>query len=316
MRFLKAHNTEYLSGQDLSDVLRVSRVAVWKHIKKIRDLGYTIESKQKIGYRLVANSDRLLPWEITTDLTTTKIGKRVYYYEQVDSTQDVAFQMINKHENDGTVIVAEQQTRGRGRSGTRWISRDGGIFMSVILYPKLDITAAMLFPAATSLALAKAIEHALHKRVQLRWPNDVMLQNKKVAGILVDVSLESNRVAHLVVGVGINFDVDVQDITREIDAKYEIASLNGKETRPIVLVQEFLIELEHIVRTLELKRTADIIKEWTDRSYTIGRDITIKLDHTNSTVHGKAVRIDLDGALVVSSDGVEYRVIDSNDIQD
>ena len=329
LKFLKEHNTEYLSGQDLSDVLKVSRVAVWKYIKKIREMGYTIESKQKIGYRFVANSDLLLPWEITTNLATRKIGKRVYYYDQVDSTQRVALQMVNDtvYSNttfdntvidntlhDGTVIVAQQQTRGRGRGHKRWISQDGAITLSVILHPKLDIAAATLFPAAAALALARAIKDVLHKTVRLRWPNDIMLQDKKVAGMLVDISLESNRIEYLVLGVGINFDVDVLEIVKEIkDAKYKIASLNGKETRPVVLVQKFLVELEDIVNDLESKRVTDIIDEWTKKSDTIGKNITINT--TNGTVHGKAVRMDQDGALVVSSDGIEYRIIDSNDIQ-
>ena len=323
LRFLKAHNTEYLSGQDLSDVLKVSRVAVWKYIKKIRDMGYTIESKQRTGYRFVADSDLLLPWEITTNLTTRKIGRRVYYYDQVDSTQSVALQMINDtvYNNttfdntlhDGTVIIAQRQTRGRGRHHKRWISQDGAITMSIILQPRLDIETIALFPAAAALALARAIKDTLHKTVRLRWPNDVMLQGKKVAGILVDVSLESNRIKYLVLGVGINFDVKVSDITKEIkDAKYNIASLNGKGTRPVILVQKFLVELEDIINNLESKRITNIIDEWTDKSDTIGKKIMINT--TDGTVHGKATRMDQDGALVVVSDEIKYRIIDSNDI--
>ncbi len=110
LSFLKSHNTEYLSGQDLSDVLRISRVAVWKHIKKIREMGYKIESKQKLGYRLESNTDKLLPWEITSGLKTKTFGKHTYYFDSIDSTQNQAMKMASDEANNGTVIIAEKQT--------------------------------------------------------------------------------------------------------------------------------------------------------------------------------------------------------------
>ncbi len=112
LTFLQTHNTEYLSGQDLSDVLRISRVAIWKHIKKIQELGYTVESKQKLGYKLTANSDLLLPWEITSGLKTKIIGKQAYFFDSIDSTQTQALKMADDQNNNGVVIVAEKQTGG------------------------------------------------------------------------------------------------------------------------------------------------------------------------------------------------------------
>ena len=119
LKFLQTHDTEYLSGQDLSDVLRISRVAIWKHIKKIQELGYTVESKQKLGYKLISNSDLLLPWEVTSGLKTKVIGQQVYYFDSVDSTQNQALKMAEDVKNNGTVIIAEKQTGGKGRSGDR-----------------------------------------------------------------------------------------------------------------------------------------------------------------------------------------------------
>ncbi|MFB5612592.1 MAG: biotin operon repressor, partial [Nitrosarchaeum sp.] len=140
LTFLKSHNTEYLSGQDLSDVLKISRVAIWKHIKKIRELGYEIESKQKLGYRLKSNTDSLLPWEITHGLKTKIFGKIVYYFESVDSTQNQASRISLDKANNGAVIIAEKQTSGKGRLGRKWISPKGGIWLSIILHPKFDIS--------------------------------------------------------------------------------------------------------------------------------------------------------------------------------
>jgi len=151
LTFLQTHNTEYLSGQDLSDVLHISRVAIWKHIKKIQELGYKVESKQKIGYKLIENSDLLLPWEITSNLKTKIIGQKAYYFDTTDSTQNQALKMAGDSTNDGAVIIASKQTGGRGRSGRKWISPKGGIWLSVILQPKFDISIATLFPIASAL---------------------------------------------------------------------------------------------------------------------------------------------------------------------
>jgi len=214
LTFLQTHNTEYLSGQDLSDVLRISRVAVWKHIKKIQELGYTVESKQKLGYKLTSNSDSLFPWEITSELKTKVIGQQVYYFDSIDSTQTQALKMADDPANNGTVIIAAKQTGGKGRSGRKWMSPNGGIWLSIILQPKFDISITTLFPIASALALSNAIEKTLKISPELKWPNDLTIKGKKVAGMLVDASLESNKIENLVLGVGINFDVDVKQIEK------------------------------------------------------------------------------------------------------
>ena len=216
LTFLQTHNTEYLSGQDLSDVLRISRVAVWKHIKKIQELGYTVESKQKLGYKLTANSEVLLPWEITSGLKTEKIGQQAYYFDSLDSTQNQALKMSGDVSKNGAIIIAAKQTGGRGRSGRKWISPKGGIFLSIILHPKFDISITTLFPIASALALSIALEKTFKISPELKWPNDLTIKGKKIAGMLVDVSLESNKIENLVLGVGINFDVDVKQIEKEI----------------------------------------------------------------------------------------------------
>ena len=124
LSFLKSHKSEYLSGQDLSDVLKISRVAVWKHIKKIRELGYEIESKQKRGYRYMKNTERLLPWEISVELNTDYMGKRSYYFEEIDSTQNFALQIASNKKEHGTIIIAQKQTDGKGRLNRKWICSD------------------------------------------------------------------------------------------------------------------------------------------------------------------------------------------------
>lgn len=304
LTFLQTHNTEYLSGQDLSDVLHISRVAVWKHIKKIRSLGYTVESKQKLGYKLTSNSDALYPWEITSGLKTKIIGQRAYYFDSVDSTQNQALKMADDPKNNGTIIVAAKQTGGKGRDGRKWISPKGGIWFSIILYPKFDISITTLFPIASALALSKAIEKTANIFPELKWPNDLTVKGKKLAGILVDASLESNRIENIVLGIGINFNVDVKQIEKILKKTpnfYGVASLCGQKNnvKPIQLIQTFLIELEKVYDLLSKKQTKEIIVEWTKRSSTIGKNIEVNT--RDGKIKGRAIKIDEDGALILDS---------------
>jgi len=312
LTFLQTHNTEYLSGQDLSDVLRISRVAVWKHIKKIQELGYTVESKQKLGYKLTSNSDELFPWELTSGLKTKIIGQQSYYFDSIDSTQNQALKMANDPANNGTVIIAAKQTGGKGRSGRKWISPKGGIWLSIILHPKFDISITTLFPIASALALSNSLEKMLKISPELKWPNDLTIKGKKIAGMLVDASLESNRIENLVLGVGINFDVDVKQIEKTLKGSsnfYGVASLSEqkRKIKPIQLVQSFLVEFEKIYELLNSKQTKKIISEWTKRSSTIGKNVV--LDTRDGKIKGKAIRIDEDGALVVSNKDKTDRII-------
>ena len=312
LTFLKTHNTEYLSGQDLSDVLKISRVAVWKHIKKIQSLGYTVESKQKEGYKLTKNSDLLLPWEIISGIKTKKLGQQAYYFDVIDSTQNQALKMANESKNHGTIIIAEKQTGGKGRSGRRWISPKGGIWISIILQPKLDISIITLFPIAASLALSYAIEKTCKISPELKWPNDLTVKGKKLAGMLVDASFESNRIVSLVLGVGINFNVNVKEIEKILKNTpnyYGVASLNKQKnkTTAIKLIQSFLLELEKIYELLNTKQTKKIISEWTKRSSTIGKNVEI--DTINGKIKGEAIKIDYNGALLIRNKDKTDKII-------
>jgi len=299
--FLKAHKSEFLSGQDMSDILKISRVAVWKDIKKIRSLGYKIESKQNLGYRLVDSSKLLLPWEVTQNLNTEFLGKRVYYFDTIDTTQNFAMKIASKSNENGTVVISKKQTGGRGRMKRKWKSPAGGIWMSIILHPKFDVSYATLVPIATSLALCMAIEKILKIKPELKWPNDVTLKGKKVAGVLVDTSIISNEIENMVLGIGINFKIKPHELTSTIKKTpnfYGVATLVKKNERALPLVHQFLYELENVFQLINSRRIRKIKNEWTKRSSTIGRNVSIITSEGN--VNGKAVKIDSDGALIIS----------------
>jgi len=309
---LKSHKSEYLSGQDLSDSLKLSRAAVWKHIKKLQSLGYKIDSKPKSGYKLIKTTELLLPWEITDGLQTKFFGKRIYYFDTLDSTQNFAIGLASKKIENGTLVVSEKQTHGRGRLDRKWVSPSGGIWLSLILHPEFEISASTLFPLITALALGIAIEKILKIKPKLKWPNDVTINDKKVAGILVDASIESGKIEYLVLGIGINFKINPIEIEKMIKRTtnyYGVTTLlkKNEKMKPIKLVQRFLLELERLYQISLKNEPVFFIREWTKRSSTIGKSIAITLP--NETLRGKAIRIDEDGALVISNKGKTRRVI-------
>lgn len=310
LQFLKVHRLEYLSGEDLSEVLKISRVAIWKHIKKIQALGYKIESKQNLGYRLIDTTRLLLPWEVTDELKTRRLGKKIYYFDTVDSTQNFATSIAKNKDDFGAVIIAESQTSGKGRRGRQWVSPKGGIWLSIILEPNFDIYKITLIPFAVAIALANAIQKTLNIKTELKWPNDLTLNSKKVAGIIIDVTIESTKIESIVIGIGINFQVKTKQIETKIKKSGNFYGVNtllkNEKTKPAKLVKEFLVELESVLESLQANKTQQITEQWMKNSSTIGRTITVTDGDTK--ISGRAMGLDTDGSLIVKQGSKSIRV--------
>ena len=311
-KLLRSHRTEYLSIEDISDELGLGRTVVKSDIKKLQSLGYKIDSKAKLGYRLTKKTELLLPWEVVDCLETQVFGKRVYYFGIIDSTQNYAIKLATKPEENGSLIVSEIQTHGKGRLGRSWVSPAGGIWMSLVLQPNFEIPNVTLFPLLASLAVAIAIEKSLKIKPKLKWPNDVTIKGKKVAGILVDASIESGKIEYLVLGIGINFKINPTQIDKMVKGTknyYGVTTLVRKNDKadPIKLVQALLEELENVYQLILNKNYQELIREWTKRSSIIGKKVSISTP--TGIIKGKAVQVDYDGALVVSSKGIRQRVL-------
>ena len=307
---LKSHQSEFLSGEKLSKSLSLSRAAVWKNIKKLQSLGYKIESKPKSGYRLQQSTDLLVPWEVSDGLQTDIIGRKIYYFGTIDSTQNFAIELAKRPHENGSLVIADRQTQGRGRLNRKWVSPKGGVWMSILLRPNFEPSYTSLFPMATSLALAVSIEKTLKIKTELKWPNDVTIKGNKVAGILIDASVESNKIDYLIIGIGINFKINPGAISKSIkQKKYGIATLISKDqgTRPAELVQQFLLELEKTYNNILTCNVGTIRKEWIKRSSTIGKNVTITT--TTGTLKGKVTGIDKTGALILSRNGIVQHVL-------
>jgi len=285
----------------MSDVLKISRVAVWKDIKKIRSLGYKIESKQNLGYRLVDTTKLLLPWEVMQNLHTKFLGKKVYYFNTIDTTQNFAMEIATKNNMNGAIIIAKKQTGGRGRMKRKWKSPVGGIWMSIIIHPKFDVSFTTLVPIAISLALCMAIEKILKIKPELKWPNDVTIKGKKVAGVLVDASIVSNEIEYMIIGIGINFKIKPTELANAIKKTpnfYGVTTLVKKDVNSLPLFRQFLYELENVFQLIDSKHIKKIVNQWTKRSSTLGRNVSIVTE--NGKINGKALKIDNDGALIIS----------------
>jgi len=309
---LKSHQSDFLSGEKLSKSLNLSRAAVWKNIKRLQSLGYTIESKPRTGYKLHLDTTLLLPWEISDGLQTDIIGRKIYYFDIIDSTQNFALKLSQKPHENGSVVIAERQTKGRGRLNRKWISPKGGIWLSILLKPNFELSQTSLFPMITSLALSIAIEKTLKIKPELKWPNDLTLKGKKVAGILIDVAVESNKIDYIIIGVGINFRIRPNEISRLVkdpQKRHGISTLvkENQKGNPVELVQQFLYELEQMYNKVISNSIGEIRKEWIKRSSTIGKNVTA--DTPTGLLKGKAIGIDETGALLLSNKGKIQRLL-------
>ena len=311
LNFLKSHESEYLSGQDLSDILKISRVAVWKHIKKIRSLGYVIEAKQKRGYKFVNTTDKLLPWEISKNLETKYIGKRIYYFDEINSTQNFALELATKNHENGTIVISEKQVDGRGRLKRKWLSPNGGLWFSVIIKPEFEISDTTIIPLASSLALCLAIEKTHKIKVNLKWPNDITIDGKKVAGMLVDANIQANNIENFVLGVGINFKTNtlqMEKVLKNSSNFYGVTSLFKIQDKAnkMELFNQFLIELEKTLDDLTKRKKSQIIKKWSARTNMFGK--RVKINTNNGVVSGYAKKIDDDGALIIKTKSGNERI--------
>ena len=303
---------EYVSGEILAQKLGISRVAVWKQIQRLKDMGYKITSDQNLGYCLVSRPDLLLPQEVQRGLSTTYIGKEIYYFPELKSTNIIAKEKaLHRAEgiNEGTLIIAERQSAGKGRLGRKWFSPLGGIWLSVILYPQLPPFYIPRITLMTVVAAVKAIKMCTQIELQIKWPNDILINEKKACGILTEMSAELDIINWVVVGIGINANIDLRDFPEDIQENtISLKEASGKEISRVKLAQTFLQEFEKYYDKLKRKEFSSILREWKLYSHTLGRKI--RVDMGERIITGEAVDINEEGALVLKKeDGELIKII-------
>ncbi|WP_042277241.1 biotin--[acetyl-CoA-carboxylase] ligase [[Clostridium] dakarense] len=302
---------EFISGEELSKQLGISRAGVWKHIKTLKEEGYNIESVNKKGYRLAEKPvDLLTHQNICHDLNTKFIGRNIIHFQTIDSTNDYAKKIANEKE-DGTVIISEEQTKGKGRLGRQWHSKShDGIWMSIILKPDIMPYKAPFITLIAGASIVKALNN-LGVKTLIKWPNDIILNNKKISGILTELSAEIERVNHIVLGMGIN--VKTMEFSQEICDIATSLYKEGYKVSRVDIVRNILDEFERLyidyVKNNSKEETLKICRQY---SAIIGKDIYILNGDNKEQV--KCLDINEDGNLIVEKQDKTIREIMSGEV--
>lgn len=248
--------------------------------------------------------------EISKDLNTKYVGKNLYVFSEVSSTNTIAKFLSQNGIENGSVVIAEKQTAGRGRSGKSWESPLGGIWLSAILTPDVDYSKIPLITLATGVAVAKTFEKIGVENPKIKWPNDIMINGKKVCGILTEAITNFNTTEHVIVGVGIDANLSTEDFPEELqNITTTLEKEMGRKVNENLLIKIFLEELEKISELFSSKCYEDILNEWRKRSYTIGKFVEVKKPF-NKSYDAYAIGISKEGALIVEkTDGTLEKVI-------
>lgn len=295
---LRDHQGTFVSGEELSRHSGVSRAAIWKQIERMREEGYQIAAQPHLGYRLVAPPDRLIPDELTWRLPTAVIGRKVYSFASTDSTMDVAHRLAAAGEPEGSVIFAEAQRQGRGRLGRTWVSPGGqGIYLSVILRPRVTVEAVPLITIMAAVAVAKAVEEQAGVVARIKWPNDLMIHGRKVAGILTELHAELNQVHAVVLGIGVNANTAKTALPRLATS---LAVERGARCDRLALARALLVALDDGYAHVKRHRFQPLLAAWRAGSMTLGHRVRVTC--ADRHVDGQAVDLDARGALRVRTD--------------
>jgi BirA family biotin operon repressor/biotin-[acetyl-CoA-carboxylase] ligase len=297
-----------LSGEELARRLGCTRAAVWKHVAALRRQGYTIAARRAAGYALAGAPDRLGPAELAPHLTGR--WRRIEWRAEVDSTQRLARDLARAGAPEGTAVVAERQTAGRGRLGRQWHSPAGvNLYCSVILRPRLAPAAVPRLALVAGVAVAVAVEETAGRRPAIKWPNDVLLDGRKVAGVLTEMDAEVERVAHVIAGIGVNLNAPRTAFPPDLRAK--ATSLRLATGRPVdraAFTGRLLAALEARYDRFVSEGFASVRAEWESYSCLTGAEVCVAAPEGEQ--RGRALGLDADGALRLrTAAGAEVRIV-------
>ncbi len=315
LNILRQNKDSYISGEELCKSAGISRAAIWKHIEKLREEEYEIDAVPHLGYRLAAIPDSLIPAEIKWKLKTRTLGKEIISYKKVDSTNDIAYGLAEKGIKEGTVILAEEQSKGKGRHGRQWISPSkGGIYMSCILRPGIAPNEIPRITLLVAVAVAKAIRELSGLDVLIKWPNDIMNDGRKLCGILTEMKAEQDSVDFVITGIGINVNTPIKHLPKGASSLKEELRRAGTDITisRIELTKKILEILEEYYTLLNKEGFEPIIDAWKSLSAMIGSRVKVMLP--NRTFEGQAHDINPDGALVVRLDSGVLEKVSSGDV--
>jgi BirA family biotin operon repressor/biotin-[acetyl-CoA-carboxylase] ligase len=309
LEFLKK-KSGYISGEELSQHLGISRQALWKHIHELKELGYDIVAIPHLGYQLISTPDRLFPSEVSFHLKTKFIARRIYYFDAVSSTMDIAMELGIKGLPEGTVVLAEAQTKGRGRLGRQWFSpKYKGVYFSLVLRPKVSPDQASIFTLLAAVSICEAIKKVTALDIQIKWPNDILIHNKKLGGILTELNAEMDEVRFIVIGIGININNDKKAL---VGGATSLREYKKENISRIELLQEILRKIEANYLIFQEKGAQPIIEKWRAHNVTLNRRVRVLLH--GKQLEAEALDIDTDGGLLLRKDSGIIQKVTAGDV--
>ncbi len=312
LEVLRSKSYTYISGEQLSRELNMSRTAVWKHVNALRALGYKVEAITSVGYKLVSSPSLLLPLEIKNGLRAKFIGQNIHWEYEVASTNTLALELAENGAPEGTIVVCESQKQGRGRMGRSWISQpEAGIYLSVILRPNFVPMKAPCITFISAIALVEALEQSLGIHSGIKWPNDVMIHGKKTAGILTELRAEMEGIHYVIVGIGVN--VNNTRFPKDIRDKVTSLAIEFKEKVPRLKIVQSLLEALEKWYLLALHNDINTTFErWRELSCTVGNRVEVNVG--NEFLKGIATRLESNGSLYLKLDSGEEKQILAGDV--
>lgn len=300
LRLLRSAD-DYISGQELCNRFGVSRTAVWKAINQLKEAGYEIEAQQNKGYRLMAAPDLMTEAEIKSLMHTEWVAKEVLYFDTIDSTNTKAQELAEKGYPSGTLVVADKQESGKGRRGRSWVSPSGtGIFMTLMIKPDINPNNASMLTLVAALAVAKAITSVTGEEAMIKWPNDIVVNGKKVCGILTEMNAQFDYINHIVVGIGIN--VHNESFPEEISqmASSLMIEAGGKRFHRAQIIAETMSYFEQYYDTfLKTQDLSALVREYDELLVNMNKAVRV-LD-PKEPFDGKARGITPKGELIVDT---------------
>jgi BirA family biotin operon repressor/biotin-[acetyl-CoA-carboxylase] ligase len=293
----------WVSGAELSRQLGVTRAAVWARIEELRQLGYEIEASPHEGYRLLSVPDVLHADDLLSLVRGVKVvGRDIRVFEETGSTNDVVEKFARDGVAEGVVVFAESQTKGRGRLGRPWLSpARKGLWFSVLLRPDLRPQAATQLTVASATALTRAIRQQTDLTPQIKWPNDILVRGRKVAGVLTELSAELDHVKYIILGIGVDVNVNAGEFPpalRKLATSLKIEA--GRPWPRAELAAAILRELDADYARLGRHQFAQLAEEWAEQCTTLGRTVSIRVG--DRTLHGRAEALDDDGELLLRTE--------------
>ncbi|MEX1253423.1 MAG: biotin--[acetyl-CoA-carboxylase] ligase [Dehalococcoidia bacterium] len=298
-----------ISGGEVSRTLGVTRAALWKQVQALRRLGYEIESTPRVGYRLVSAPDVPYPWELRDGLRSKRFGQQAYHCDALGSTQDEARRLAGEGAPEGTVVVAETLDAARGRMGRAYVTPPGGLWFSLLLRPRRSPEQVIALSLLVAVGVHQGIEGVTGLRSTVRWPNDLLLDGRKIVGILIEMDSEQDVLRHAIVGIGINVNVRMRDFPKDVQPiATSLREALGRDVPRVALLQRTLERMEALYDTYLERGPRSVLDAWRALPTILGQRVAV--EELRERWEGTATDLDDEGALLVRrDDGAVQRVL-------